>query len=482
MTRIRTVPLAGILLLASVGVCAAQSGDPKDGKPITPVPLPATFNVPTPGYVIDQWVSTGNTSRMRGHAWDIWMSMAQPSGQAYPVVNGSTGQLPVWDTWNSDNELFNTSVDTTVTTPTATQYGSTDAKRVMHPFHLARQQIHEAGPNPQASNDVAISFNKFDPTAAAFILTPQATPFSEGVTFAINAQAEVAELNATWPADTPVGRRAIIDFPRSALETKPVFLPVLADRLTPIPLWQGAAQSSNHKNPTPTTWTTCVLVDASKTAASDNQISPATDAQIANAAIPTNYNCDKSKFLYAPIALFYAVRLDDAGAESFTALQGTTASRGLTVKAGDYAVLTAMHVNTKEIDRWTWQTFYWQGSSQFDVGHPGSLGDVPAALAAPWSSYAMCTAYDQVIAGQRVTCFNPYLETAAGIPDGINSNCVSCHGMASIGGSPTSPTTGIYPPIYTDNNVFKIPVDFSDELLFGGRTKVDFSWAVGGGG
>lgn len=464
----RSLTLAGILATAVAGCAMAQQTS--GTTDITPTPLPQTFNVPTPGYVIEQWAASGNTPMMRAHGWDIWTAMSQPSGQMYTAVTGGAAvNLPVWDTWQTDNEIFNTK--TTVT--------AKSGKRTLHAFHLAHQQIHHLSPNAEPDNAVAISFNKFDPTAAAFILTKQTAPHGGTTAYAINSQAGLADLNATWPDTTPVGTRAIKDFPLTAIETKPVFFGVLAGTLTAVPLWQGAEQATNHKNPTPDTWFSCVLVDSTN---ADTSIRAATAAEIAAATIPSNFNCDKSKLQYAPMSLFYPVQLDAADAKGFNDLQGTTTETGLTLSSGDYAVLTAMHVNTKEMNRWTWQTFYWQGNGQFDVGWPGSLGDVPGGLAAPWSSYAMCTAYDQVIAGQRVTCFNPFLETSPGIPDGINSNCVSCHGMASVGGTATSPTTGIYPPIYTDNNVFKIPVDFSDPLLFGGRTKTDFSWAVAGGG
>ncbi len=135
-----------------------------------------------------------------------------------------------------------------------------------------------------------------------------------------------------------------------------------------------------------------------------------------------------------------------------------------------------MHVNTKELDRWTWQTFYWQGNSSQEVTFPGMLADAPVTLKAPWNSYAMCTAYDQIFNGKQVVCFNPYLETSPGIPDGINSNCVSCHGMARAGSTNISSP---YPPTYTNHDLFPIPVQFDDPLLFGGLTKMDFSWAVG---
>lgn len=448
-------------MVAGCAMAQKAENSTTPAQQIIPKYMPTGFNFPTPGAVIEQWASSGNIPKMRAHGWDVWTAMSQPTDQIY---RGKP--LPVWDTWQSDNELFNTK--------TAVPPGK-GKDRILHPFHKAHQHTH-LRPNEEPVGDVPISFNKFDPTAAKFILTKQKAPNGSGETYAINDPKGLAAINAAWPKDTAAGSRAIRDFPQTAIETKPVFLPVLASKLTAVPLWQGPGQATNKTNPTPDTWFSCVLVDATNSATSS--LRAATPAEIAGATVATNFNC--KTFLFAPIGMYYSVKLDEAGAKGFTALQGTTTTTGVAVESGDYAVLTAMHVNTKELDRWTWQTFYWQGDSNHEVTFPGTLSDSPANLEAPWNSYAMCTAYDQVISGKRVVCFNPFLETSSGIPDGINSNCVSCHGMARVGGHNSSPG---YPPTYTDNSVFPIPVQFDDPRLFGeGITTTDFSWALAGSG
>jgi len=409
-----------VSLVAGCAMAQNSENSAKAMQQIIPQPIPSGFNFPTPGAVIEQWASNGNIPKIRAHGWDVSAAMSQPTDQIY-----RSKRLPVWNTWQSDSELFNTK------TTVPSRKGE---DRILHPFHKAHQHTH-LRPNEEPVGDVPISFNKFDPTAAKFILIKQAAPDGSGKNYAINAPKGLAAINAAWPKDTAAGTRTIRDFPETAIETKPVFLPVLAGKLTAVPIWQGPNQATNKTNPTPDTWFTCVLVDATNSATS--KLRAAKPGKIAGATIATNFNC--KTYLYAPIGMYYSVKLDKAGAQGFTALQGTTTTTGVAVKAGDYAVLTAMHMNTKELDRWTWQTFYWQGDANHEVTFPGTLSDSPASLKAPWNSYAMCTAYDQIISGKRVVCFNPYLETSAGIPDGINSNCVSCHGMARIGGTMRHP-------------------------------------------
>ncbi len=66
-------------------------------------------------------------------------------------------------------------------------------------------------------------------------------------------------------------------------------------------------------------------------------------------------------------------------------------------------------------------------------------------------------------------CFNPYLETSSGIPDGLSSNCVSCHGSAGISANPKEPA---YPKDYS------APVDLKTYFKKLKATATDFSWAI----
>ncbi|MEQ8965224.1 MAG: hypothetical protein RID91_05315 [Azospirillaceae bacterium] len=447
--------LASALVLAAAGGGTAMAQD----SAVVPQPMPTGFDFPTPGYVIEQWVDAGDTAEIRNHGWMIWTAMSQSSGQTYQGQD-----LPVWDTWASTAEVFPSNQEVAAVAKAAGESGT----RVLRPFHRPVQIAHSralAGTADAAEDaDQALSFNKFDPTAAAFIGTDQRLPDGSGTT-PIDTQAGLTAFNDAWPAGTSVGARAIGDFPETGIELKPVFYLVKQDQATTVPYWQGAAASSRSHNPTPETWNTCVLIDP--TAAAGTPMATATQAQIDGAAINQGFHCRFTQdYLYAPLSMMYAVPLDQAGVDAFNSQQSES---GITAEVGDHAVLVAMHVNTKEQDTWTWQTFYWQGTSEFEAQSPGDLAGQPDALAAPWNSYAMCTAYSQTDAqGQMNVCFNPFLETSPGIPDGLNSNCVTCHGMAQVGPNAN------YPANYDD------PIRFDDPSLFGGGTKTDFSWAVAG--
>jgi hypothetical protein len=294
----------------------------------------------------------------------------------------------------------------------------------------------------------------FDPVAAGFLTAPQTGP--GGAAYHYNSQASLQALNAAWPSTASGQDRGINEFPIRAIETKPVFGVVKAGGLSVQPLWQGPNASTNPTNPTPQTWTTCALIDPD----GSGPLRPATAAQIAAAKSQlTGYSCQT--FYYGPVSLFYNFKMTLAEAKQFHAA------------AGDYAVLLGMHVNTKEIPFWAWQTFWWQPGPDAPGGVPGTKAGQPASLPQPWSNYATCVNYDQTTAPGGSTmdvCYNPYLETSPSIPAGVTSNCMSCHGTARVLQDIAKET---YPDDYRAPIVF-----FKDPTFNKTSTHTDFSWAV----
>ena len=171
---------------------------------------------------------------------------------------------------------------------------------------------------------------------------------------------------------------------------------------------------------------------------------------------------------------------------------------GAAVAAGDFAVLTGMHVNTKEIVNWTWQTFWWQpnaptnASATFYSNDPGgpensNKVDMPPAgenfVKRERRNYAMCTAYNQTKglgSKEMVICFNPYLETSPHITDGTESNCMTCHGTATYGpyNSRSQGNTLPYPWQGSKPRYYDGPIDFDNDPRFAPYTRTDFSWAI----
>ncbi len=448
----QTMAVAGLMGVGAASTAQAQ---------ITPVDIPASYGIGTQATTIQGWVANNQQDQIRAHGWTIWSGLNAPSGQTH---NGAA--LPVWETWLGTEEAFSTTSNASVL--------NADKKTVKAParhFVKPHQFGHLAALTGKAAKNAAadtqvVSFNKFSPSAASFIAAPQTIAGLSG-TYSINTKAGLNTLNGAWPTTVPTTNRSINDFPVDAAELKPVFGVVAQKGMTPMPLWQGPKQATNATNPTPDTWKTCVAVDP----AGSGGIVPVANSPLTSAQVTALNAQAKQAGLactigyYAPLSVLYNFQLSAAEAAAIQAAQGLKAS------AGDYAALLAMHVNTKEIPFWTWQTFYWQPGPDTPNKFPGSKADAPSTLPAPFNNYAMCTSYSQTIPVNSSTmalCFNPYLETSADIPAGITSNCVSCHALAGVGKGPTYPAN------------YKAPINlFANKSYFtNASTRTDFSWAV----
>jgi hypothetical protein len=134
-------------------------------------------------------------------------------------------------------------------------------------------------------------------------------------------------------------------------------------------------------------------------------------------------------------------------------------------------------VSTREIDNWTWQTFWWQPDVAKLAADPPTAMAPPSNIPKPWNQYAGCTAYYMVNPpgasnGQGRLCYNPYLETdltglksknKTGSGYGVQSNCMTCHRAAA------------WP---TNSYAIAFQLDNGDKTWFGTNTKVDFAWSM----
>ena len=177
----------------------------------------------------------------------------------------------------------------------------------------------------------------------------------------------------------------------------------------------------------------------------------------------------------------------------------------MTVSAGDYAILVGMHVTSREILRWTWQTFWWTA----DPAAPAAPSTSAIAAARPLSAldaaaahYAMAPAYQMVApaqpvnggkdVGAAVIGYNPHLEAGfdpgtfqivrtinAGTPQaitnryGVETNCMTCHGFAAYDPAVDYSADG--------NREKPYAADFylsRNDAEFSGKLQLDFAWSI----
>jgi hypothetical protein len=421
---------------------------------ITPEPIavpPSEF--PLPSAELDKQVAANDTAALRKHAWILWSGVTADSTQSFQ------GQkLPIWETWLSEQEAF---AGPALTASVARQ------ARSLRPFAIPRQLSHRTVRSgnllsmqiaPSAAKSRLLAFVKLSPDSANFVAVSHPTPNPGGPDTNYAKSSDLDRLNAYFNQNaTPVANRKIVDFPAAATDLKMVFVPAKADQLSAIPLWAGPQNSSSPSQPTPDTWNQCVAVDPSNSRSGTTQID--CNGKTVTAQI-------------VPLTSFYAIKVDEDTASRINTTLSLSGASSLA--SGDYQILLAMHITTKEIANWTWQTFWWQNGQSPPGNIPGSVDGMlgPDRIKGPWRSYAMCIS-DSIVfpptdpKGNPVVCYNPFLETAQA--DGINSNCMSCHARATYPGAP-------YPDTYIPNGW----VDMADPTLFSDQVKTDFVWAIQG--
>ena len=424
--RVSLLSLCAVVLLAACSDESSRNGSSSISESVSYHPPRAGEGYPADAARLTAAVDAGDTRAVREHAWDLWAAMTARSGERF---NGK--DLPIWETWYSGADLYASTESVCAADARVTQAEGRDFESPVQHFH-----------DGAAESEAVTSVVRFTREVAEHVC---AHSYDDAHT--------LDTLNASFDATTPVGERSIAAFPVRSIALKPVFQIVKQDAVTVLPYWAGTspATTSNPAVPKPETWRQCVaVVPPGVVMPPSPHVAPCNDVSSYAAAV-------------VPIDRFYFVQLtpEEVAEASDDADLGDTRP-----EAGDYAVLVAMHVTTKEIPGWTWQTFWW---SPFPDAAPFG-NDRPGRVEHEWRNYEMCTAYSmtgppETAAAAPQVCFNPYLETGLTALVGTESNCKTCHRLAA------------WPDFTTPYRASGL-VSPDDPAFFAGNTKLDFLWSV----
>ncbi len=446
-----------------------------------PIQFPA---FPVPASTIDGWIATGNLPDMRQHGWALWAGLSAIT----PATNG----LPTYETWYNATEVENgpqlgaTNAHAAVASKFATLRAQGQSTHQFEfPEQLHEKRVHAARPDLTAT---AGGLETTDLHAQTLTTTMFNAAYAASV-WANNYQnvtapnSTVWNLQAGWGTSTPVSKRLIKPFTPRSISLKPVYQfvngPTHKGGITTLKYWlgdltTGPANSTNAAYPDPSTWNQCVTVTTGP-----------------NPIIPSNLTCFGTSTAPSgtiPVSNFYNYVITAAQATQACAeITGSGFTGTCDLQAGDYAVLVAMHVSTKENSNWTWQSFWFNYSTTVPATFP--YGAPPPSVLAPFSNYAMCTGYSMTTnppnssQGTNTQCYNPYLETGLAAPvHGVNSNCMSCHIVASIGNNPNSlgnviPANSFgYATFASGTANISVYNSADDKAFFDCQTATDFSW------
>jgi hypothetical protein len=467
-----TVGVVGLLAAALLTYAhdGAAAKPPADRYRYQDLPRDAGF--PTPEYVLLGDVLANDLRAIRRHAWGLWAALTRPSRSAWDAQ-----RLPIFETWYSIPEVFNAQ-------------GKPGVQRTFgHRYHAPTQSgLAESSRGGAAAG--LMSFVKYNEAAARAI-------WDNGYHLAATLDGLTQRFDRER---TPIVERSIKPMPPSAVALKLVFwLVKRADSpqsergLTALPYWDPAQPPpADGQPPMHTTWAKAVAIDPAGRY-------PVGSVQRVN----VNGTRAKPNYLLAPVvplSRFYSHRLSDpqevADAQEFMNMLSSAGGEqerfvtnpGQTPELGDYVILLAMHVTTKEMGDWTFQTFWWTPTANDPpFGH-----DRPRNVTGPFANYAMCTAYSTVSPrapdGGPPVCFNPYLETDLGPTKaytldgtsypadptaGTRTNCMNCHRRAGYPafekGNAASANFG---RVFNDG--FRSP----DDPYFAPLVKTDFLWSI----
>ena len=428
-------PPRWILVIALCAISfAGRAAAPEAAPPLAPnsfgltyTPMPTAFKF-KPKATVNGWVRQNDNKAMIQHGWELWGGLTTMISQ---VVDGKPVKIATFETWVDESTVFPTPTAQAAVAPAAVAPGTRARK-----FSVPRQL------QPELARIKATAGLKTFPVVSVKYTREIYDHVQKN---GYDKTGTMEALNASWDKKgTPLPDRVVLPFPNTSIMLKPVYQVVSGSAATTLTYWTGPTDSSNPSSPDPGTWNKKMLVvppGVAKPGASDTP----------------NVGIDQ----------FYAIKLNKEEAAGITSLGQGTANEG------DYALLVAMHVSSREIDNWTWQTFWWS----FDK--PAIPKSLPA-VAAPFDHYNIAVGYSFTTgpdspAGLNVVCYNPYLE--AGFSQktfpvtpgqlGIESNCMSCH------------RTATWPPpayaqqfhYFTGNGLIK-----PGDNYFKGSTKVDFLW------
>lgn len=448
---------------------------------MTASPIPG-YRFPEDSSIINGWIKRRDAASIDRHAWGVWTTLSAYSRQ---ITDGDT--LRVYETWPTADEVDEhqkkagpEEMTMLLQRPRPTRRLSVPKQLFRDPTFLRRLSAksglsaHAMAPNSMQPVFESVAYN---PAAATFITQNKLFWASTLQGMLDRKQADIPQL------------------PRQSIAIKPVYEVVPGRRGAPLyemKVWTGTTTARTPYDQDK--WKNTVYVDIRNRGRGQGQVGAAGAAPTA----ATTYN----------LRDFISFKLTAAEA---AALNSQRAGMGDTtvVYPGDYAILVAMHITTKEIKRWTWQTMWW-APDYTNLPLPSSRAIAthrPKELVGAPRHYAMAIAYQMIdpvqpfaggkSVGRSIYAFNPYLEAgfdsttfwnASHLKEpsrvltnsvwvnnnvGVRTNCMSCHAQASFTSLEAIKLKKMLPLGYLGNTY----VDMGSPK-FRNRLRTDFLWSI----
>jgi hypothetical protein len=490
------VGLAAAALLLFAGRPSAHAGPGRGGAAVGFVynaaacasspDLPSSgWDYPQPAATVENWVRAGDIRRARTHGWWLWAALNQQA-------RTPGGAAPLWRGWCTANQAYAAVVRERAAPP------ASSAAPAVQPAGLALAANRDAN-NDSSSDPIQLPNGPTYPVPAPLRRGKcyQNGSLTDGASFANNGDVMVAgviynapaykwirdnglylqaNLNRKLPAKGQIG--SIGQMPRGSVVLKPMMWPVPAIGYSALPVWDGPTRDNGtyagFENKA--LWPRAVAVTAQTGGPARTNVSYLyNNVQIATGGTaPITY----SQAPVARVTQFYHYKPDLAGMEECDrALLNASAmwAYNRPFRQGDYLILIAMHIMTKEQLAWTFQSTYW--SDRPDEGEEGRDKPIIPNAKGPWRHYKMASTYGVAESTRPPVWgvhFNPYIELAADHP--IQTNCMNCHHRAAWPAR-AAPKTGQY-LTSLPSDPGKIGAVATDNAIFRDLALTDNQWSL----
>ena len=445
----RSLIVVAVLLLAVLAILSGSwraDAQKAPTNPTCPAPrgIPTGFDYPQSAATVQNWVTTGNAARARVHGWNLWAALNT-------VQNGQ----PVWQSWCTETQAFASAT----TLQAAAKVTNVHGGRPMRAFKLDNGLSTGADP---INFPVAPVYAVPPPVMARYAGSKCIIPATQtsiaslanGPTLQNNGDVMVAGVIYNQPAynwirnnklyqqatlngliPPPNMTKQMAAMPSGSIALKPMMWPVKGSGFTALPVWDDLKSDGGVYSgfEIQSQWPRAVA------------ITPTPQSTVVPASIPFLYGVTMNGKPLGPntyakpavtgIQNFYNYRPNlTTMAPCDRAILDASAyyAYGRMFQQGDYLVLVAMHVMSKEQPSWTFQSVWWSDRPNAG-GYATDRPNLPVTQAhGPWRHYLMTSTYGIPATpggSQWPIAYNPYIELAADHP--IKTNCMNCHQRAA---------------------------------------------------
>ena len=509
--------LAALTLTASVPIAAHLFMRTAQTKSHEPTPTPASaaapainfppgFDYPQPAPTVERWVRTRDEARAREHGWYLWAGLNKT-----PFHN-----TPVWRTWRTSTQAF--APPSNLLGAQARSTAEMMRKRAA-PLNELRQQDSLGGAATPAATAEPITFpqtpgypvpsavkSKFPPRLYSRCYDKNLN-LRDGPTYQNNGDVMVAGviynddaynwIRGTGGTDklylasvlqsllpkTSGGITHMPAMPPGSIVLKPMMWPVKATGYTALPVWDDKKNDNDMYAgfEIQSMWNRAVAV----TPQPQPQISSVNVTYLygvndgGKPAKPLGPNTYQNAQV-VPVKDFYFFRPNIKGMDACDqAILDSSFywATGRLFQQGDYLVVIAMHIQTKEQPDWTFQSVWWSDRPNEGPYAANRPRDLKSKATGPWDHYLMTSTYGittQPNGNKWPIAYNPYIELAAGHP--IATNCMNCHHRAAWPGfEVTAPVNASYE---APGGPGPLDVFDMENQVFDGLLTLDSMWAI----